>query len=287
MPQEIMALQPAPVQAYYLGYHQSLQAPYIPYTFSDGFISTDNNRSNYSEALIQLPHCALINSSMPASNKKFGKGDFGISEESFVFCNLSFHKKITPLDFDLWMNILEQVKGAVLCLCDGGASLAGTNFKKEAQLRSVDPQRIIVLNKIPMHDHWARYQVCDLFLDTQVFNAHTVAVEALRQGVPVLTLVGETHNARLGGSLVKAAGLEELICYSKQEYVKKAVRLATDQYHFNEIRQRSNRNLTSTPLFDTSGSVKNLEKAYQKMWKIYQRNDLPHSFSVSSHRINN
>ena len=46
-------------------------------------------------------------------------------------------------------------------------------------------------------------------------------------GVPVLTLTGRSFAARVCGSLVRAAGLSELICETAEGYVERAVALGS------------------------------------------------------------
>ena len=60
--------------------------------------------------------------------------------------------------------------------------------------------------------HLARYPLADLFLDTAPYGAHTTASDALWMGVPVLTLSGRGFASRVCGSLVRSAGLPELVC---------------------------------------------------------------------------
>ena len=72
----------------------------------------------------------------------------------------------------------------------------------------------------------ARQKLADLFLDTLPVNAHTTASDALWAGLPVLTCAGQTFAGRVAGSLLKAAGLPELVTYSLEEYEALALRLA-------------------------------------------------------------
>ena len=57
------------------------------------------------------------------------------------------------------------------------------------------------MRKQPHAEYLARLQHADLFLDTEPYNAHTTASDALWAGCPVLTRPGETFAARVAGSL--------------------------------------------------------------------------------------
>ena len=72
-----------------------------------------------------------------------------------------------------------------------------------------------------------------------VRNAHSHrAIDALRCGVPVLTLAGETMSSRLGASVLDAAGLPELIMHSLDQYKSRAIELATDRAAFAALRAK-------------------------------------------------
>ena len=63
-----------------------------------------------------------------------------------------------------------------------------------------------------------RYKCVDLFLDTFPYNGHTTAGDALRAGLPVITLCGQSFASRVAASLLFDLGVPELACSSYQEY---------------------------------------------------------------------
>jgi predicted O-linked N-acetylglucosamine transferase (SPINDLY family) len=75
--------------------------------------------------------------------------------------------------------------------------------------------------------------------------------------------------ARAGESLLRAAGLPELVCFDKEAFVAEAVRLASDLPRLETYRQRLE--ARDAPLFDTSGRVRELENAFLEM---LQQSDL-------------
>ncbi len=95
----------------------------------------------------------------------------------------------------------------------------------------------------PNPHHLARYPLADLFLDTTPYGAHTTASDALWMGVPVLTLSGRSFASRVCGSLVRSAGLTDLVVMNAKDYVERAVALGArpggDRGLQNEIEQRS------------------------------------------------
>jgi predicted O-linked N-acetylglucosamine transferase (SPINDLY family) len=120
-----------------------------------------------------------------------------------------------------------------------------------------------------MTDHLARYNVADLFLDTHPYNAHTTAVDSLKAGIPVLTLMGQSFASRVAASLLNAIGLPELITISQEEYEALAIELALKPKKLADIKLRLVNNHLTTPLFNTPLFTKNIEAAYIKMMERY------------------
>jgi len=182
----------------------------------------------------------------------------------FVYCCSNNLYKITPQVFDVWMRVLNQVPGSVMWLFSEHAD-AMLNLKKEAQLRGVDPDRLIFAKRMPaLADHLARYRLADLFLDTFPYNAHTTASDALWAGLPVLTCAGKSFASRVAGSLLTAVGLPELITNNHHDFEKMAITLATQPQVLTGLKQRLAANRLTTPLFDTERFTRNLESAYRK-----------------------
>jgi predicted O-linked N-acetylglucosamine transferase (SPINDLY family) len=97
-----------------------------------------------------------------------------------------------------------------------------------ADEHGVNGERLIFAPKLANAHHLARYPLADLFLDTAPYGAHTTASDALWMGVPVLTWSGRCFASRVCGSLLRAADLPELVCDSADDFVARAVALATD-----------------------------------------------------------
>jgi protein O-GlcNAc transferase len=93
----------------------------------------------------------------------------------------------------------------------------------------VDPSRVVVLEPVPTRAMaMAQYRAVDVALDTWPYNGTTTTVEALWMGVPVVSLVGERTAARMGLSILSAAGRSEWAAPTPEAYVQTAHRLAGD-----------------------------------------------------------
>ena len=85
-------------------------------------------------------------------------------ETGFVFCSFNNCYKITQPVFDRWCRLLLAVPGSVLWLYEANAQ-ARPNLLREAQLRGVDPGRIVWAPEMELAGHLGRLQLADLVLD--------------------------------------------------------------------------------------------------------------------------
>ncbi len=266
---EIFALRPAPVQAHYLGYLSTMGAEFIDYIIADDVVIPPPDEKHYQEKIVKLPDGFCVASPMPISPEPVTRQQASLPEQAFVFCSLNNPYKIDPQTFGLWMRILERVPDSVLWLAEPEHPVAIENLKASAKRRNVDPKRVLFAPTIPLPRHLTRSTLADLFLDTLVYNAGATAVGLLQAGLPLITIPGNTFLSCMGASLLRAAGMPELICQDRQQFVELAVRLATHPAELAAVRNKLADNRHTAALFDTNRWVKHLEAAYQQMWRNY------------------
>lgn len=265
----IFAERAAPIQINYLGYPGTMSADYIDYIIADHCLIPEGSEAFYSEKIIYLPNSYQANCAVrDISTDTVRRQDFGLPENGLVFCSFNNNYKITPEVFDSWSRILCAVEGSVLWLWVGNES-AKANLRKEAAKRGIDDARIIFADRMPVDQHLNRMRLADLMLDSFPCNAHTTASDALRMGLPLLTLMGQSFAGRVGASLLTSIGLPELITTTLDEYQSLAIQLATHREQLLAIRQRLQANVLTSPLFDSQRYTRDLESAYQLVYDQY------------------
>jgi len=181
------------------------------------------------------------------------------------------------------MRLLQSVEGSVLWQLEGNPA-APPNLRREAAARGVDPARLVFAPRRKAGPHLARHRLADPFLDTLPVNAHTTASDALWAGLPVVTCLGSTFAGRVAGSLLRAAGLPELVTSSLPEYEALALALARDGARLAGVRARLAAARTGCALFDTDRFRRHLEAAFEAMWERQQRGEPPAAFAVPALR---
>jgi protein O-GlcNAc transferase len=266
---KILAFRPAPVQVSYLGYPGTMGAPFIDYIVADDFIVPRDRQMLFTEKLAYLPDCYQPNDTRREIAATPSRAECGLPAQGFVFCAFNNSFKITPAFFAIWMRLLQQVPGSVLWLLESNA-LARRNLSAAAVATGVDPGRLVFAPILPQGQHLARHRHADLFLDTLPCNAHTTASDALWAGLPVLTCAGETFAGRVAGSIVRAAGLAELVATSPRDYEALALALAREPARLADIRSRLSAGRASLPLFDMAKRTRDFEALYARMAEIWR-----------------
>jgi protein O-GlcNAc transferase len=278
----VLARRVAPIQIGYLGFPGTMGAPFIDYIIADRIVIPPELRRHYAERVVDLPDTFQANDDLRRiSDRTPSRAEMHLPDQGFVFCSFHSSHKINPAMFDRWMRLLQQVEGSVLWLVAYHQSVID-NLRREAEIRSVDPARLIFAPRLPYPDHLARYRLADLFLDTLPFNGGATTSDALWAGLPVLTLPGETFASRMSASLLDAIGLPELVADSPSAYEAVALRLARDASSLGKLRAKLARNRATYPLFDTARFTRHIESAYSQIWARHRRGEPPQSFSVAA-----
>ncbi len=258
----------APIQVNFLGYPGTTGQKGIDYIISDRFVIPEKDEKFYSENIIFLTNCYYPrDNGRKISDKKFSREKFKILKNSFVFCSFNSAYKITKYEFKIWMELLNKVKNSVLLLLASNNNMK-LNLIKEATKADIESKRIIFLEKTNLDDHLARHSLADLFLDSFNYNAHTSAVDALWTGLPILTKAGNSFASRICGSLMNYFEMSELVVDSEEEYLNKAIDLATDPKKYRDIKDRLIKAKKNGKYFDTKKYTLNLEKAYKKIHEM-------------------
>lgn len=266
---EIAAQRPAPIQVNYLGYPATTGAPFIDYILADRIVLPPDHVRDYSEKVIWLPDCYQVTDpDTPVDPQPGTRRSNGLPSKGIVFCAFGTDYKIERPAFAAWMRIIKAIPGSVLWLLVRSPE-ARENLSRAAGLNGVQPQRLIFADPLPKEKHLARLKLADLALDTLTVNGHTTTSDALWAGVPVITCQGNHFASRVASSILHAVGLEELITHNLADYVELAIHLAGDHQRIEDLKSKLQQHKGGYPLFDPERLVRNLEGAYQEIWRHY------------------
>ena len=107
----------------------------------------------------------------------------------------------------------------------------------------------------------------DIALDPFPCNGGTTTFDTLWMGVPLVSLEGGHMMARMGGDLLRHAGLGELAVSSEEAYAKTAIQLANDLPRLRSMRDGLRDRVRQSPLMDAPLFARNFEAAMRGMWQ--------------------
>ncbi len=271
----ILEQRPAPIQINYLGFPGTMGADFIDYILVDDYVVPSSQQTYFQERLIHLPRSFMVHDSQRRIDQTPQyRADYGLPEKATIFAAFSRSFKITQAMFDCWLRILKALPNSVLWLKSWNKT-GEQRLRQRAESMGVAASRLVFAETVPMPTHLARHRLADLYLDTFPYNQHSAAADALRVGLPLLTLQGETFASRVAASFLSKLGLPELIADSIDEYQGQAVHLAQNLDELQSLRQRLQASLQTTDLFDGRLFAKKVENAYRLIWHNYHLGHQP------------
>lgn len=261
----IFAMRPAPLQVTWLGFPGSSAMAQMDYVLGDAVVTPDSSAAHYPEKFCRLPDTYQPNDyARPVGDNGGTRADWGLPEQAVVFCSFNQSYKIDRLSFETWMKVLRGVPNSVLWLLDPGLE-ARQNLEQAAQTLGIAPQRLVFATKVATPLHMARLCLADMALDTRVYNGHTTTSDALWMGLPVLTAPGTHFASRVSASLLRAAGMPELIAPDMAGMAQLAIDLALNPERLQAVRAKLQAQRFIAPLYDTERFTRHLERAYAMM----------------------
>lgn len=278
---DLFALRPARVQVNWLAYPGTLGAPWCDYLIADRFLIPPEQRAHYSEKIAFLPRCYQPSDTTRMLGDAPPRSQYGLPDRAIVFACFNHAWKYTLRSFARWMKILKAAPDSVLWLLAGPpGSGADEHLRRAAHAAGVDPLRLIFALHVPHAEHLARYRCVDLFLDTNPYNAHTTACDALWAGCPVLTQPGATFASRVAGSLNRHHAMEQMNATSDQDYIDKAVQLARFPPMLAALRGRVEDARRNSGLFDMAAYARDFTTALSAMFQRSERGLSPEDFEM-------
>ena len=224
---QILRWRPAPLQATYLGFIGPVPLPELDFLFCDSIVVPPSIAASYEPRPLNIAEIYQANDSKRSIAAPTTRAKAGLPDDCFVFCCFSNHYKITEEMFAAWMEILGEIENAVLWLIADNA-WSWRNLRLHAAAAGIDPDRLIFAGRVDPAEYMSRLALADLFLDTSPYNAGTIASDAIRMGLPLLTLSGQSFASRMAGRLLDAIDAGRGVAHTLAAYVATAVMLASD-----------------------------------------------------------
>ncbi|MDQ6963739.1 MAG: glycosyltransferase [Mariprofundales bacterium] len=262
----VMLHRPAPVQLTYLGFASTTGMKGVDYRITDHLAEGEGAERYYTEELRYLPDCFVCFGMRPscAINR-----EPPVKHNGFItFGSFNNKRKMNPQVVALWSRILQQVPGSKLALKTnwGDGTDVISNMMHAFMSHGITTDQLIFLKYVGEYDdHVAAYNSIDIALDPFPYTGTTTTCEALWMGVPVVTLVGDSHASRVSYSILKSVGYGDSCAFSEDEYVEIAVKLAMNPDGLAVMRPALHTMFEYSPVARPEVFTPHLEELYLEM----------------------
>ncbi|MDX2117320.1 MAG: tetratricopeptide repeat protein [Planctomycetota bacterium] len=271
-------LRPAPVQFTYLGYAGTTGVKAIDYRIVDSITDPPGESDTHAvERLVRLDPC-FVCFTPPEGAPPVADRASDAPHAPLTFGSFNAVRKINQSVVALWSRLLRETPGSRLMLKAFDLKDAQTRARmmERFALEGIDRERVTLLE--PTDDatsHLDAYRHIDIGLDPFPYNGTTTTCEAMWMGVPVVTLIGDRHAARVGASLLTVVGMHECIAQNPDEYIRLCRELATDAPRRTALRATLRERLRSSPLMDQPAFSRRFYAALRDAWRTWCTSPAP------------
>lgn len=259
---DVFALKPAPVAVSWMGFGSTTGLSAIDYFLTDRHAVPAQDSAYFAETPWRLDRPYLAYRPAP------GMGDPGplpaLANGHVTFASLSRSIRFNDGLLDAWAQVLARLPGSVLLL--DSKNMVDADLVHQTQERFA--ARGIAAERIRCGFHsppWDVLRGVDISLDCFPHNSGTTLFESLYMAVPYVTLSGRPGVGRLGAAILHGVGRHEWVAHTVQEYVDKAVALASDLPRLAQVRATLREAMVASPLMDEAGFTRSVEAAYTGM----------------------
>lgn len=265
----LFARKPAPVQVAWLGYWCTTGLSAMDYLLCDERGIPADEAGFFVEKPWYLPDTRLC---FTPPTDAIEPGELPALQAGHItfgcFNNLI---KVNDAVVELWARILRDVADSRLLLKT--KQFDDERMRRDTHARfarhGIAPQRLVLEGYSSRADYLAAYRRIDIALDPFPFTGATTSVEGLWMGVPLVTRRGDRLVARQGESILHNVGLQDWIGADDSAYVDIAHARAADLQQLARLRADLRERLLASPLCDAPRFARNLEKAFEQMWRLY------------------
>jgi len=260
---------PAPLQVTWLGYPNTTGLCSIDYRFSDAVTEPPGASDERStETIYRLPngfHSFRIPEKIPEV-----VDPPMLKNGTITFGSYNNMNKLGSRTIALWADLLKAVprsrlviKHKTLAVLDNRESL-----RSQFAMYGIQARRVELLETTPgQKQHLETYGDLDIALDPLAYNGTTTSCDSLLMGVPVLTLPGEAHAARVTASLLHRVGLDEWIASDWNDFIRRGKAAARDPERLTAIRRQLRQRFLESPLGNATFLAGDMEDAFRDMWR--------------------
>ena len=259
------AYKPAPIQISGLGYMATTGLDTMDYFLTDSFVDPPGEHEAHfveKPLYISSQFCYVATGakahppSTGAPSKKCGWVTFGVFNQ---------YAKAKDDMLLAWKEILRRVpKSRLLWKCSAFSSV---EVEDEAyrRMKAMGFPLERVTFEMGTKEYMERYLDVDIALDTYPWPGGGTTCDTLYMGVPLVTRYGERRSTRFSYGLLQNLGLGELTAATVDDYIEKAVALASDEELLDMLHKNLRRMMEKY--------IREVEARYEEIWKKWREGE--------------
>lgn len=263
-------LRPAPVQVGWFNYYATSGLDCFDYLIGDQHVIPRDEEAFYTERILRVPTSYL------AFDVDYPVPEVAASPllagQPLTFGCLASAYKLTDAVIDVWSQILHGCPAARLLIRNKRLDRHEHQefLRNRFAVRRIAPDRLLLDGPADHFEFLDTYRRIDVALDPFPYSGGTTTMEALWQGVPVVTSEGDRWAARTSVSLLRSAGLEEYVGRDRADYVQLCTQLAKAPdlpQRLAVLRAGLRDRLRRSPVCNTAAFAKDIESLYLQIWR--------------------
>ena len=267
----VFQLRAAPVQVTFPNYPCTTGLDSFDAIVTDNWVCPPGTEDQYSEPVLRLPSGYLPYAAPPEAGAvsalpalQNGYVTFGLYQRPV---------KISGAAWDAIAAVLNRVANSQLLIhnvfpeLDIPGSVMRDIYSRELTGRGINARRIAFRGPAELGPHLDILAEADIALDTFPYNGQTTTCECLWMGLPVITVTGAHHVARVGRTILQRVGHPEWEASSPAGYVEAAECMARDLERLAAVRSSLRNELAASPMLDDRRITLELEEGYRRLWR--------------------
>jgi len=262
----VFALRPAPIQVAWINFLQSTGLPSMDYVFHCDGMAVPGTEALFTEQIWSLGE--LMSPSRPAADRPDPVPTPALKNGYVTFGSFNNPAKLNEMTVAAWSLILRAQPTAKLVL--KYSYFIDPVLQRVTQARfaayGANPAQLEFRGETKGLDYLREFQDIDLALDPSPAIGGATTHDALGNGVPVLSHMGDNFYARSGACTVLPLGIPELVADDWDDYVQRAFDLTADFEALDQLRSRIRPAFEASAYRDEAGFTRIVEDAYRQMF---------------------
>lgn len=283
----IFACKPAPVQVSYLGYPATTGMSRMDYyALCGGAVPEGICDDQFTEKLVRLPRAYMFDlqrftaseaSVIPEVNPLPALTNGYITFGSFNRISKSGQSVV-----DLWARVMHAVPNSRFLVAGvRSVEMVATIIARFAKA-GIPEERLIFRRH--SREYLQYHHEVDMLLDSFPYAGGTTTSVALRMGVPVLALAGDTYVSRSGIVLTHHVGLQGFVAETPEDFVARAVHWSENLQELAAIRAWLPGQMDAV-MRDSDLAARGFDAAFRAMWRRFCEGHAPAPITITAEEL--